>query len=141
MTQIPWKKSTQTISQKSRGPTRINIINTQTPANQSRTEEQIKTKTGTQPSSTNSTHTRWASSLLSMQSSTADGSTIKTSNISPSGIQVSEWMETTEPPSEPTVQWDASSGVHLKLSQKHDQANRISEEKWSNNMLQELCCL
>ena len=82
MTKIPWKKNAQTTTHKSRDPTRINVINTRVPGNQSHTGEQInrsRTKTGTQLSLTNSIHTRWACSPLNMQSNTADGST--TSNI------------------------------------------------------------
>ena len=126
MTQIPWKKNAQATSYKSRDPTRINIINTQVPGDQSHTGEQInrsQTKTGTQLSLTNSIHTRWACSRNATQLMLAQH------QISSSGIQVLEWMETTELSSEPTFQWDASSGVHQKLSKKDDQANRILKEK------------
>jgi len=46
-----------------------------------------------------------------------------------------EWIEITEPPLEPTVQWDASSEVNQKQFKKDNQANRVPEEKWSSSMI------
>ena len=77
MTQIPYKKNTQVIS----------ATKTETPLGSTSGARQSKPywRTNHQKPSenrytTNSIHTRWACSLFSMQSSTADGNIIETSN-------------------------------------------------------------